>query len=74
MKISELNSKKRQEWIDITKGISMYFIIAIHNDLIPLRLSIFINSFALVAYFIMAGYLFHNPKNEFQFKKKFIEL
>jgi hypothetical protein len=70
MRISELNDKKRQEWIDITKGISMYFIIAIHNDLIPLYLSIFINSFALVSYFILAGFLFHNPKNEFQFEKK----
>lgn len=70
MEKQNLSRSIRHEWIDLVKGICMFFIIAVHNNYVPLYFSIFINSFFIVAYFILAGYLFHNLQNQFYYRKK----
>jgi hypothetical protein len=61
MEIGDTKTKSRIELLDIVKGISMFFIIASHSGYAPLYFKIFYNSFFLVSYFIISGYLFHNP-------------
>ena len=65
-----IDNKKRIEWLDITKGFCMFFIISAHSGFVPSYLDYFYNSFFLSAYFILSGYLFHNPeRNPEVFKK-----
>lgn len=56
--------------MDVAKGICMFFIISAHTGFVMPYYDYFYNSFFLVAYFILSGYLFHNPSLDFPVAKK----
>lgn len=48
----------------------MFFIILAHSGYVPVLIERFYNSFFLSGFFILSGYLFHNPEKPFSFPKK----
>jgi fucose 4-O-acetylase-like acetyltransferase len=64
----------RIQWIDNAKGLCMFLVILVHSGYMPDIYKYLLEPFFLTTFFFISGYLFHNPKKEFNFKLKILKI